>query len=403
MKNKFLFQGIVFLSLGMFLSISSYIIENKDSYDYDSEIDSQHIMNDDFLSKHEIVQSDPEVLVAESDVIKENLANHDLNETPAISSVFEKVLSDEKVLAEDIPDLKATSLNFVKNQELHQKSDVNKTAPHEIKNQREKPPSFNKYYVANFSIKTNLYNDARRNGIPVKIINSLIKIYENKINFKSDLKPDDVVKIVIDKIKAEIVFANIETKKSTRNALYRYTSRDGFTSFYEENGKGISMKMFQEPVPGARISSRFGMRIHPVKKILKRHFGTDFAAPTGTKILAAASGTVVSSGYSKGYGKFVLLQHKNGFKTLYGHMSNFAKNIRKYAKINSGDTLGYVGKTGMATGPHLHFEIIKNGIKINPEKAKILSTCFFVPKAEMNDFHNYKKKINHIIKSSSKV
>lgn len=400
MKNKFLFQGIVFLSLGMFLSISSYLLENKDSYDYDAEIDSQHIMNDDFLSKHEIVQSDNDVLVTESDATKKNLVNQNVIDNTSVSVLCEKVPSNKDVFHDN------TFLNLASNKQNDYRKIEHcekKLFNNSTKKQSEKTPLLNRYYVASFPIKTNLYSDARRNGIPVKIINSLIKIYENKIDFKSDLKTDDVIKIVIDKIKAEIVFVNIETKKFTKNALYRYTSSDGFTSFYDENGKGLSMKMFQEPVPGARISSRFGMRIHPVKKILKRHFGTDFAAPTGTKILAAASGIVVSSGYSKGYGKFVLLKHKNGFKTLYGHMSNFAKNIKKYAKINSGDIIGYVGKTGMATGPHLHFEIIKNGIKINPEKAKILSTCFFVPKVEMNDFYNYKKKINHIIKSFSKV
>lgn len=399
MKNKFLFQGIVFLSLGMFLAISSYLIENKDLYDYDSEIDSQHIVNEDFLSKHEIKQNES-VTIAESDVIMDNLADND-NDSHAISSVFETILTEKApgVNLAALPIENPTEEKAV--EESHKNTQKPEDVSKSISITKHQPS--NRYYVANFTIKTNLYSDARRNGTPVKIINSLMKIYENKINFKSDLKPNDIVKIVIDKINNEIVFANIETKKSQKNALYRYTSRDGTSNFYDETGKGLSTKMFQEPIPGARISSRFGMRIHPVKKILKRHFGTDFAAPMGTKIFAAANGTVLSSGYSKGYGKFILMQHKNGFKTLYGHLSNFAKNIRKYAKIKSGDVIGYVGKTGMATGPHLHFEIIKNGTKINPEKAKILSTCMFVPKKEMNDFHNYKKKINAIVNSSLKV
>lgn len=383
MNNKFLFQGIVFLSLGMFLTISSYVIENKDSYDYDSEIDSQHIVNEDFLSKHEY--NNNTVDLADSEDTNDNTEiNNQSNQEPDLSFVFNKILSNSPTNIQDGKDINDRS--------------------HQNKNQNKKDPSIpSRYYLANFTIKTSLYNDARLNGVPVKIINALMKIYENRINFKSDLKQNDSVKIVIDKIKNEIVFANIETKKSSKNALYRYTSRDGTTSFYDENGKGISTKMFIDPVPGARISSRFGMRIHPVKKILKRHFGTDFAAPIGTKIFAAANGTVVSSGYSKGYGKFILLQHKNGYKTLYGHLSNFAKNIRKHSKITSGDVIGYVGKTGMATGPHLHFEIIKNGTKINPEKAKILSTCSFIPKKEMKDFQNFKKKMTSFLNQSVKV
>ena len=143
------------------------------------------------------------------------------------------------------------------------------------------------------------------------------------------------------------------------------------TGFYDVDGKSVIKTLMKTPINGARLSSSFGMRKHPILGFNKLHQGTDFAAPTGTPIMASGNGLVVMAQKYKGYGNYILLKHNSIFKTAYAHLSKYGRGIRKGVRVSQGQVIGYVGSTGLSTGPHLHYEIIKNGKRINSQRLKL--------------------------------
>jgi len=251
-----------------------------------------------------------------------------------------------------------------------------------------------------FRIFNNLYSDARKSGVPQAVISKIITLYKSIINFKVDLKEDDIVSVFYKESDSTLLFTSIKSKKKEK-CIYGYNQKGSFC-YYDDSGVCLNKDTFLIPVKGARISSKFGVRIHPVKKIKKVHRGTDFAASTGTPIMASNSGKIVYIGNRGGYGKCIIIRHNNGYKTLYGHMSKYAPNSFLNKMVYKGDIIGYVGKTGIATGPHLHFEIIKNNIRINPEKANLISLSNLT-KQEKTEFEQYKKSIKTKIRLSSNI
>ena len=157
------------------------------------------------------------------------------------------------------------------------------------------------------------------------------------------------------------------------NSLYYFDREKKTEGHYDKNGKSIQKALMKTPINGARLSSPFGMRKHPIDGFNKMHRGTDFAAPMGTQIMASGSGIIKKAGWCGGGGNCVVIKHNSTYETIYAHMSKFAQGIRKGVRVKQGRTIGFVGSTGNSTGPHLHYEVIVNGEKINSQKLKLPS------------------------------
>jgi murein DD-endopeptidase MepM/ murein hydrolase activator NlpD len=229
-------------------------------------------------------------------------------------------------------------------------------------------------------ILQSLYKSATDKKIPVNTIIELARIYGFQVDFQRDIRKKDRFQIMYEvfvdengkKIEAgNILFANL-ILSGEDNSLY-YFDIEGSIGHYDKNGKSIQKALMKTPINGARLSSPFGMRKHPIDGFNKMHRGTDFAAPTGTPIMASGSGTIKKAGWCGGGGNCVVIKHNSTYQTIYAHMSKFAKGIRKGIRVKQGQTIGYVGSTGKSTGPHLHYEVIVNGKKVNSQKLKLPS------------------------------
>ena len=170
----------------------------------------------------------------------------------------------------------------------------------------------------------------------------------------------------------EIIFANLNLQ-NTDLQLYKYEYEKNKIEYFDENGKSIRKTLMKTPINGARLSSSYGKRKHPILGYTKMHTGTDFAAPMGTPIMASGDGKVTKAGWCGGGGNCVKIKHNSTYETVYAHMSKFGRGIKKGKRVKQGQIIGYVGSTGLSTGPHLHYEVIENGKKINSQKLKLPS------------------------------
>lgn len=232
--------------------------------------------------------------------------------------------------------------------------------------------------AAQVSIETSLYGSAARVGIPASMVAEMIRIYSYEVDFQRDIRKGDTVEILYEVYETEdgdfarygnVLFANLTVNK-TRIPIYRFDRGEGFVEYYHENGRSLRRTLMQTPIDGARISSGYGMRRHPVLGYNKMHKGIDFAAPRGTPIYAAGDGVIKKAGRHGGYGNYVRISHINNLDTAYAHLHKFAKGIRSGVRVKQGQVIGYVGSTGRSTGPHLHFEVLKNNRQINPKSVK---------------------------------
>ncbi len=230
-------------------------------------------------------------------------------------------------------------------------------------------------------ISDSLYLSGLRAGIDKKAINEMIAIFSFSVDFQRDIWRNDNFEILYEeefikydksnKNLGKILYANLELQTLGSLKLYRFESDNGKIEYFDENGMSAKKLLMKTPIDGARLSSGFGMRKHPIRGYMKKHQGVDFAAPRGTPIYAAGDGVIEMKQRYKGYGKYIRIRHANGFKTAYGHMSKFNKTLG--GRVKQGKIIGYVGSTGNSTGPHLHYEVIKNGKRINPQKLKLPS------------------------------
>jgi len=229
-------------------------------------------------------------------------------------------------------------------------------------------------------ISFSLYKSAVDQTIPVNIILDFARIYGFQVDFQRDIRKRDKFQIMyesfIDEDKkvietGNILFANL-ILNGEDNSLY-FFDKEGSIGHYDKNGKSIQKALMKTPINGARLSSPFGMRKHPIDGFNKMHKGTDFAAPMGTPIMASGSGIVKKAGWCGGGGNCVVIKHNSTYQTIYAHMSKFAKGIRNGVRVKQGQTIGYVGSTGKSTGPHLHYEVLINGKKVNSQTLKLPS------------------------------
>ena len=230
------------------------------------------------------------------------------------------------------------------------------------------------------SIKNNLYSSAVEAGIEPNIIIEFARIFGFEVDFQRDIRKGDWFEIFYEKFEddnnkvrdtGKIIYASMFVNNREFN-LYNFNYKNE-TGYYDLNGKSIVKALMKTPINGARLSSRFGMRKHPILGYNKMHKGTDFAAPSGTPIMASGSGTITRSRWCGGGGNCVKIRHNSTYETIYAHMKSFAKGIREGKKVRQGQIIGYVGSTGMSTGPHLHYEVVVNGKKVNSQKLKLPS------------------------------
>ena len=229
-------------------------------------------------------------------------------------------------------------------------------------------------------ILQSLYKAANDENIPANIIIEFAGIYGFQVDFQRDIRKQDKFQIMYELFlndkneiveTGEILFANLKLSGQDNN-LY-YFDKEGSEGHYDKNGKSVKKALMKTPINGARLSSPFGMRKHPIDGYNKMHRGTDFAAPTGTPIMASGDGVVKKAGWCGGGGNCVKIKHNSTYQTIYAHMSKFARGIKPGVRVKQGQTIGYVGSTGKSTGPHLHYEVIVNGKKVNSQKLKLPS------------------------------
>ena len=229
-------------------------------------------------------------------------------------------------------------------------------------------------------ILQSLYRSAIDKKIPAGIIVEFARIYGFQVDFQRDIKKKDRFQIMYEVFVDEknkvvetgnILFANL-ILTGKENSLY-YFDKKGSDGHYDKNGKSVQKALMKTPINGARLSSPFGMRKHPIDGFNKMHRGTDFAAPMGTPIMASGDGIVKKAGWCGGGGNCVKIKHNTTYQTVYAHMSKFARGIKAGVRVQQGQTIGFVGSTGKSTGPHLHYEVIVNGKKVNSQKLKLPS------------------------------
>ena len=237
-----------------------------------------------------------------------------------------------------------------------------------------------KEVVVKNTINNNLYSAATEVGIEPNIIIEFARIYGFEIDFQRDIRKGDVFEIYYEKFiddndnvrdTGKIIYAHMNVNNREIN-LYNFNDKDEI-GYYDISGKSIVKSLMKTPINGARLSSSFGMRKHPILGFNKMHRGTDFAAPTGTPIMASGSGTVTRARWCGGGGNCVKIRHNSTYETIYAHMSKFARGIKEGKKVKQGQIIGYVGSTGLSTGPHLHYEVVVNGKKVNSQKLKLPS------------------------------
>tara|TARA_Y100000022_G_scaffold182438_1_gene175865 strand:- start:172 stop:1491 length:1320 start_codon:yes stop_codon:yes gene_type:complete len=249
-------------------------------------------------------------------------------------------------------------------------------------------------------ITDNLYNSAVRSELPKEIFSELIKILGFSIDFQRELRKGDVFETFysqkIDLITNKIIESNpiyyiSANLKDHQLKFYRFTTKNGDTNFFDQDGKSSKKTLMKTPLNGARLSSGFGNRKHPILGFTKMHRGVDFAAPAGTPIFAAGDGIIEYSGWNGAYGKYIRIKHNGTFKTAYAHLSKIYK--KRGTRIKQGDIIGTLGSTGRSTGPHLHYEILISGRQVNPLKIKLPSGKN-IPKNELDNFYKKQELIN---------
>ncbi|MES2252693.1 MAG: peptidoglycan DD-metalloendopeptidase family protein [Pseudomonadota bacterium] len=255
-------------------------------------------------------------------------------------------------------------------------------------------------------IHSSFYSTAIKQGVPQNIVREAIASLTYVMNFQHGIKKGDTFEILFEEkqdrhgktIKTGDLRYVSFTAGKTQHRIYRHIN-NGLVSYYDDKGRSIVKGLLQTPLDASkmRITSGFGMRLHPIKGYNKYHKGVDLGAPTGTAIKAAGDGIIVKYGYYGEYGNFVKIRHGNGYETAYGHLSRYAQGLSVGSRVKQNEVIGYVGATGSATGPHLHFEVIHNGANVNPMSVKKMPSVQLVGK-DLQKFNKAKSEIDtHLV------
>ena len=287
-----------------------------------------------------------------------------------IDIIVEKSLSTNKntIVKFSAPITKSTTIAITKNED-------NKIISNKIITKL-----YKRKILSENIIKKNLYSSATEVNINPDTIIEFARIFGFEIDFQRDIRKNDYFKIVYEKyfdengefIKSGSILYTHMNVNGREITLYKF-GNDKSYGYFDINGKSVEKALMKTPINGARLSSSFGMRKHPISGFNKMHQGTDFAAPMGTPIMASGSGTITRAKWCGGGGNCIKIKHNSTYETIYAHMKSFGKGMKVGKKVRQGQIIGYVGSTGMSTGPHLHYEVIINGKKINSQKLKLPS------------------------------
>ncbi len=284
-------------------------------------------------------------------------------------------------------------------------------------------PKGKKFTAANVKVKTNkqiaraggvvsssFYEAGDDAGIPAPVIVEMTKAFSYDVDFQRDIKPGQELEVLFEQLvskeNGEVVghgdlkYAAFKVK-GKKMEIFKFTDKQGSSGYYKPNGESVRKALLKTPVK-ARISSKFGMRKHPILGYSKMHTGIDFAARSGTPIYAAGDGKINYAGRKGGYGNYIKIKHNNGYETAYAHMKKFAKGMRNGTRVKQGQVIGYVGSTGRSTGPHLHYEISKNGKRINPAGAKF-RTGRVLQGTELANFKKQKNRLKNQLASLPRI
>jgi len=316
-------------------------------------------------------------------------AGQKINITKTVDVPFGELLSVDKIVLEPSVGVKYT---VTRNEDEKYVAEV----------EQQEFSSENKIVVG--TINSSLAVTMRNAGVPQSIIGNFINIFTYKVNFRSDIKAGDTFKVLYDRKMApdgrvvkngSILYAELNLGKKTRIALYRYKDSSGNVDYYDEKGLALKRALVRKPLEfsSARVSSRFGWRRHPILKQRILHSGVDYAAPMGSRIYASGDGVVQRAQWAGGYGRYIVIRHNSEYSTGYAHMSGFARGIKPGVRVKQGQVIGYVGSTGRSTGPHLHFEVIKNGKKVDPLKIQAATGNNLTGK----DLQKFKAEIKKIV------
>lgn len=254
----------------------------------------------------------------------------------------------------------------------------------------------------NFVINSSLFVDGKKEGVPNGTMIDLINLYSFDIDFQRDIRSGNEVEILLESFydqegefakNGNILFSSI-TVRNRPIEIYLFNNKKN-NQYLNKDGRPIKKPLLKTPINGARLSSGFGMRRHPILGYNKMHKGLDFAAPTGTPIFAAGNGAITYRARRGAYGNFILIRHNNGYETAYAHLSRFNRKFRKGVRVKQGDVIGYVGTTGRSTGPHLHYEIRKNGKQIDPGNIKAIISKK-LPKKDLKKFFEQKDHLDSL-------
>jgi len=274
---------------------------------------------------------------------------------------------------------------------------------------------YEKVYKKNLNYKEvkisrNLYIDSEQEGLPKQVFIDLVKILSFSIDFQRDIRKNTTFKIMYEELYdyknniikvGKIIYSKVLSLNNNDLEMFYFKTKNTYGEYYDLEGKSIRKTLMRTPIDGARISSKFGKRRHPILGYNKMHKGLDFAARSGTPIFAAGDGVIERANFYGGYGRYVRIKHNAEYKTAYAHLSKFAKNIKRGYRVKQGSTIGFVGTSGKSTGPHLHYEVIFNNKQINPYNLR-MPEIEALNKDNLNSFELEKSKILTLLEKFEK-
>jgi murein DD-endopeptidase MepM/ murein hydrolase activator NlpD len=351
-----------FLNSEEFSNIKEYISENlKSPYREYSYVVENNDTIEKILKKNNIASEDINKIA--SAIVKKKLSN--IFAETKVKIVVKKDSGKNKIISLFYPVNEITTIEIKRNNNEFIVSE------NTLQLNKEK-------VVLSNTIKNNLYSSAVEVGIEPNIIVEFANIFGFEVDFQRDIRSGDKFEVYYERYIDEdnivrntgkIIYASMFVNNKELSLYnFKFNNKEGY---YDVDGKSVIKTLMKTPINGARLSSSFGLRKHPILGYNKLHQGTDFAAPRGTPIMASGSGIIIRAQKYKGYGNFVSIKHNSIYVTAYGHMSKYGRGIRKGVRVNQGQIIGYVGSTGMSTGPHLHYEVIKNGKRINSQRLKL--------------------------------
>ena len=409
LKIKHLTTILIFLSgyYFLFVSYQNIIIEKNTDHDFSTKSESNQDSN---IIKDINLQKNKKQTIIKNDLNKINVIKEinnlqeivfEVKKNQTFSKIVSKYLSSDKVVFNVVNEIEKTfdlrklkagiKIHFYQDQASKKlvkiiipiENDINlnvfiaENIAVEKKYLKTKLESHSKEYL----ITNSLYSDGIKNNIPIEILTKLIRLYSFDLDFQRDIRKDTKVSISYDLKNIEerdqqyfgdINYALIEIEIN-KLEYFKFKTDEGFIDYFNKKGENVKKSILKTPIDGARLSSTFGIRKHPILGYNKMHRGVDFAASKGTSVFAGGNGTIEFAGKNGGYGNYIRIRHNNEYKTAYAHLLGFKKGISTGIRVNQGNVIGYVGSSGRSTGPHLHYEIIYQNEQINPLTLKLPS------------------------------